>query len=102
MLLRNKDRNRLLKIANEEFKTPIKIWAYGSRVTGRAHDCSDLDLAIRTPNRDELFVEELDNFKQRLTDSNIPFFVDVMDWGIIPDSFKENILKNYHSLREDF
>ena len=27
----------------------VDVWAYGSRVNGRSHDGSDLDLALRGP-----------------------------------------------------
>ena len=27
----------------------VEVWAYGSRVTGRSHDGSDLDLVLRAP-----------------------------------------------------
>ena len=27
----------------------VEVWAYGSRVTGRSHDGSDLDLVLRGP-----------------------------------------------------
>ena len=28
----------------------VEVWAYGSRVNGRSHDGSDLDLALRGPS----------------------------------------------------
>ena len=27
----------------------VEVWAYGSRVNGRSHDGSDLDLVLRSP-----------------------------------------------------
>ena len=27
----------------------VEVWAYGSRVSGRSHDASDLDLVLRAP-----------------------------------------------------
>lgn len=98
MLLRDKDRKKLLDIAAQEIKTAVEIWAYGSRVSGRAHDCSDLDLVICTKDKGKLGADEMLRFKQRLADSNIPFLIDVLDWGIIPQSFKDNILANYRVL----
>ena len=49
MLLREKDKQRLLQIF-ASVAVPFEVWAYGSRVNGRAHEGSDLDLVIRSPN----------------------------------------------------
>ena len=49
MLLRDKDRQALLQIFSST-KTPMEIWAYGSRVNGTVHSGSDLDLVARTPD----------------------------------------------------
>lgn len=27
----------------------VEVWAYGSRISGRSHDGSDLDLVLRSP-----------------------------------------------------
>ena len=32
----------------------VEVWAYGSRVNGRSHDGSDLDLVLRGPGLDKL------------------------------------------------
>ena len=37
MLLRDKDKNRLIAIFSE-LDIPVEIWAYGSRVSGEAHE----------------------------------------------------------------
>jgi predicted nucleotidyltransferase len=56
MLLRNKDRERLIAIF-ETSPVPIEVWAYGSRVNGSAHEGSDLDLVIRTSIAQKLPIE---------------------------------------------
>ena len=72
------------------------VWAYGSRVNGKAGKRSDLDLAVFdcTP------VQIMD-LKYALEESRLLISVDVMDWNNIPDSFKENIKKQYVILQEN-
>lgn len=94
MLIREKDRQAIIGIVKEVIHTPIQILAYGSRVNGRAHETSDLDLVIINKNNQSLNWEELQAFKDRLQDSTIPIIVQVMDWFLIPERFRQNILTN--------
>ena len=91
MLLRNKDRQILLEIFSG-FKFPVEIWAYGSRVSGDAHDGSDLDLVIRTLNLEKLPNGILMEMKEKIRESNIPILVDIYDWDRLPESFHRNII----------
>ncbi|MDC9715135.1 MAG: nucleotidyltransferase domain-containing protein [Gammaproteobacteria bacterium] len=100
MILKNRHKEILLNIAQHNIQTPINIWAFGSRVNGDACNGSDLDLIIRTKDDKPLDFQEFVNFKEGLTESNIPFLVDVLDWNRIPDYFKENISKKYEVLKE--
>lgn len=99
MLLREKDKNEIVLIAEQTIKTPSQILAYGSRVNGDAHDTSDLDLVIVTKEKKPLDIDELLDFRESLQKSNIPILIQVLDWDRIPESFQENILKNYESLK---
>ena len=98
MLLRDKDRKLIIDIAKEIFQTPIKLWAYGSRVNGEAHDMSDLDLVVISIDNKKIDIDELINFKEALRASNIPMLTQVMDWNRIPHSFHKNILDNHVEL----
>jgi predicted nucleotidyltransferase len=89
----------LLDIASKNIKTPIDILAFGSRVNGDSCNGSDLDLVIKTKDNKQLDFKEFIDFKESLRDSNLPFLVDVLDWGSIPNSFKENINKKYEVLQ---
>ena len=100
MILRDKDREQLLAIAQRAFETPVEIWAHGSRVDGTAHEASDLDLVVRTKDLRPLDISELSRFKELLTDSTIPILIEVLDWGRIPESFHKNILRNYEVLKK--
>ena len=75
----------------------IDVWAYGSRVNGRAHEMSDLDLVLRNQANPEKPVEHMASLKQAFKDSNLPILVDVMDWAYLPESYREEILRCYVS-----
>jgi len=98
MKIRNQDKQKIEKIVQITLKTPLEIWAYGSRVNGEAHDTSDLDLVIVTKSEKKLNIKELTDFKDTLQESNIPILIQVMDWNRIPESFHKNILINYEVL----
>jgi uncharacterized protein len=41
--------NTLLQLLNQ-YSPEAEVWAYGSRVNGDGHECSDLDLVLRNPH----------------------------------------------------
>ena len=65
----------------------VEAWAYGSRVNGRSHDGSDLDLVLRGPKLAEIGTSRFADFIEALQDSTIPFLVEVRDWARLPESF---------------
>ena len=71
------------------------VWAYGSRVTWKANEMSDLDLVVF--DCDTTVIMEL---KEEFEESDLLISVDVMDWENIPENFKENIKKKYVVLQE--
>jgi DNA polymerase sigma len=69
-----------------------EVWAYGSRVTGTAHDTSDLDLVVRHPA--DVQVEQSSAFwelKDAISESNLPVLIELFDWARLPHEFHENI-----------
>ena len=94
MLIREKDRLSLHKYF-DEIKTPIEIWAYGSRVKGTAHEGSDLDLVIRTQNLQPFPIDEYNKLVETIRDSTIPILVEIRDWTRLPESFHKQIEKQY-------
>ncbi len=72
-----------------------QVWAYGSRVNGDCHEASDLDLVTRNPAALDQPVPDLFDFKEALTESNLPIHVDVVDWAQIPESFEREIERGY-------
>ena len=97
MILRNKDKESLIAIFNTT-TCPFEVWAYGSRVNGDAHEGSDLDLVIRTPNLDKLPIDVYLNLKEQIQKSNIPIVVELFDWARLPINFQKNREVNYEVL----
>lgn len=72
--------------------------AFGSRTTGQSGPLSDLDLVIRRPDTPEIpAFSELARFRRALSESDLPFLVDVLDWAAIPAPFRQNISR--HAIR---
>lgn len=73
----------------------LEAWVYGSRVNGKGHEASDLDLVIRAPGDLQKPIERLAELKQAFIDSDLPFVVDLMDWACLPEHFREEIKKQH-------
>ncbi|MBJ6726809.1 nucleotidyltransferase family protein [Geomesophilobacter sediminis] len=71
-----------------------EVFAYGSRVNGTAHDGSDLDLCVRNPDDPDRPVYGVDALREAFSESNLPILVDLLDWAILPESFRREILKS--------
>ena len=83
---------KILKDIFASYCPKAEIWAYGSRLTGDAHEGSDLDLVVKNFNSE---IANLYELKHLLSESNIPFMIDIHEFDKLPKSFQENILKNY-------
>jgi predicted nucleotidyltransferase len=73
-----------------------EVWAYGSRVTGRAHDTSDLDLVVRHPA--DLKTRQspaLWRLKEAISESNLPLLIELFDWAGLPPAFWDNITEQH-------
>ena len=68
------------------------IWAYGSRLKGDAHEGSDLDLVVKDFNSKDAGLFEL---RELISESNVPFLVDINEFDRLPESFKDEIKKEY-------
>ena len=77
----------------------VEVWAYGSRVNGRSHPGSDLDLALRSPNLEPIPDALLREVAAALERSNVPILVQAHDWARLPESFHLEIERNHVPLR---
>ena len=66
-----------------------EVWAFGSRVTGKAKPASDLDLCII--GKSPLTYEASAQLRQDFSDSDIPYSVDLVDWATCSASFRRII-----------
>ena len=73
----------------------VEVWAYGSRVNGRSHDGSDLDLVLRGPGLAEIPTRQLVDFEEAVRESSIPFLVEARDWSRLPERFHEEIERDH-------
>lgn len=75
-----------------------EVWAFGSRVHRRClKPFSDLDLVLIT-------VLPLDSsrfgmIKEAFSESELPIRVDIVDWALLSDSFKEIIRKEHERIQ---
>lgn len=89
---------RLIETLLGKYLPNMEIWAYGSRVTGRSHDGSDLDLVIRGPGLKEVPIEQLANFQEAMRESTIPFLIEIRDWARLPEQFHREIERSHSVL----
>lgn len=78
-----------LKAIFDEYCPTASILAYGSRIVGDCHTGSDLDLVLIPQCPDE--TPSINTIKEALTESNIPFFVDIFQFDTLPIAFQEEI-----------
>ena len=65
----------------------LEVWAFGSRVDGRAGKHSDLDLCLHTAH--PLSFATMGLMEEAFSDSDLPYKVDLVDWSAISPEFRE-------------
>jgi predicted nucleotidyltransferase len=85
----------IIKSLLNEFVPNMTVWAYGSRVKGKSHEGSDLDLVILNPNDETLPQKNLSALREALAESDPPILVDVQDWSTLSIESKNEIQKNH-------
>ena len=73
----------------------VEVWAYGSRVNGRSHDGSDLDLVLRGPQLAEIDASQLAEITEVLREATVPFLIEARDWARLPKSFHREIEREH-------
>lgn len=73
----------------------VEVWAYGSRVNGRSHEGSDLDLILRGPGLRKIPRDRIADFADALRESTIPFLVEARDWARVPERFHRQIEREH-------
>ena len=68
-----------------------EVWAYGSRVSGKYYNGSDLDLMLRGSGLTEIPIDRIGDFNEAMQESIIPFLVGTRDWARLPERFHREI-----------
>ena len=74
-----------------------EVIAFGSRVTGTAQEYSDLDLAIMGEKPMPLSTAAA--LDDALSESDLPFMVDVVDWALTKEHFRHIIRQHGVSIQ---
>jgi uncharacterized protein len=74
------------------------IKAFGSRITGKSKEFSDLDLAIYGDNSIDLII--LGSLKEAFSQSDLPFLIDIVDINRISDDFRKLIEKKNITIQD--
>lgn len=85
---------RTLEALLRKYVPAAEAWAYGSRINGRCHEGSDLDLVLRSPTLEPLDYE-YDELLGALEQSSLPILVQAHDWARLPESFHLEIERDY-------
>ena len=88
---------KTLKTLLGSYLSGATVWAFGSRAKFTSSPASDLDLvAFLQPGQ----AGRLADLKDALAESDLPFKVDILDWNIIPENFKEQIENEYAIIQD--
>ncbi len=67
----------------------VSVFAFGSRVNGRAKTHSDLDLGLEA--QQGLNWQQMAHLREAFEESDLPIRVDLVDWSACSPKFKENV-----------
>lgn len=76
-----------LRTLLERHVPDAEVWAFGSRVTGGAHEGSDLDLVLRNAQDTTQPVAGLADLCEAIQSGGLPMLVEVHDWAQVPQAF---------------
>ena len=96
IIIEHEDLNTV-KIILSKHLPGVAVWAFGSRVNGKASQFSDFDLAIISDQA--LSIDKLTDLRQDFSNSSLPFKVDLVDWATINDEFKKIIDKQHIAIQ---
>jgi len=89
--LNEKELNIVVSILKEYVPT-FEIFVFGSRYNGNTHKHSDLDLAIKGPDKIDLLL--MAEIKDEFQNSDLPMRVDIIDFNRTSTEFQNIILNN--------
>ena len=81
----------LLQSILKRYAPDFKVWAFGSRVTETYKPYSDLDLAL--VGDEPISIEMRAALSEALSNSALPYKVDIVDWASTSEAFQQLIEK---------
>lgn len=90
-----KEKDILIQILNR-YIPGIPVFGYGSRSTGKSKPFSDLDLVIKSNT--SISIDTMANLKETLSESDLPFRVDIQVWADLSQEFQQSISRDLISL----
>src|SRR3990167_6763673 len=93
MINLDNDTLNLLRKILKKYIPHYPVWLFGSRATHHIKPHSDIDLAVITQT--PIDIGTISELASALSDSDLPYKVDVVDWSTIDDSFKKIIEKQH-------
>ena|SRR3990167_7791736 len=76
----------------------VEVKAFGSRVTGKAKQFSDLDLVVLGKN--PIPIQTIHELKFAFSTSDLPIMIDIVDWHAISEEFREKIQANCETISD--
>lgn len=71
----------------------VEVRVFGSRVTGKAKQFSDLDLVIISDK--SVSIKKINELKYEFSNSDLPIMIDLVDWNTISEEFREKIIESW-------
>lgn len=81
----------ILKAIFKSHAPLVEVWAFGSRISRKAHATSDLDLVMRTPGALDQPILNVAEIQSAIEDSSVPLLVDLHDWALLPQTLQREI-----------
>lgn len=78
-------KKKVRKITKKYLNSKYKVFVFGSRVTGKGSDRSDIDVGIEGPK--PIPVEVLGNIKEEMDDLPFLYSIDVVDFKTVSSDF---------------
>ena len=84
---------QLVREVLQKYAPDCEVWAFGSRINGKARSYSDLDLVI--VGETALPQRTMNRLTEAFQESVLPIRVDVLDWNALSPAFQQVILQQY-------
>lgn len=78
-----------LNMIKDILKGPFQVILFGSRVKGTNYDASDIDICLKADQ--PIPYLELSLLDEALEESDLPYFVDFLDYHRISEDYKDTI-----------